>query len=78
VRYLSRLRHIPLGSAHKYQPVTLLVAGRHVRVVADDGALLRELTLDPHRDYQPLGPPPGPPKLGHHHLRHHSGAPRRI
>ena len=48
----------------------LLVAGRHVRVVADDGSLLRELTLDPARDYQPLGRPPGPPpKLGHHDVR---------
>jgi len=30
----------------------LLVAGSHVRVIAEDGALLRELTLDPTRDYQ--------------------------
>jgi transposase InsO family protein len=69
LRYLSRLRHIPLGSAHKRQPVTLLVAGRHVRVVAEDGALLRDLTLDPQRDYQPLGTPPGTPRLGHHDVR---------
>jgi transposase InsO family protein len=69
LRYLSRLRHIPLGAAHRHRPVTLLVAGRHVRVVAEDGALLRELTLDPARDYQPLGTPPGPPRLGHHDVR---------
>jgi transposase InsO family protein len=70
LRYLSRLRHIPLGAEHRHRPVTLLVAGRHVRVVADDGALLRELTLDPGRDYQPLGRPPGPPpRLGHHDVR---------
>jgi transposase InsO family protein len=68
LRYLSRLRHIPLGRAHKHQPVTLLVAGRHVRVVAENGALLRELTLDPHRDYQPLGSVPDP-RLGHHDVR---------
>ncbi len=30
----------------------LLVAGDPVRVIAEDGALLRELTLDPSRDYQ--------------------------
>jgi transposase InsO family protein len=65
LRYLSRLRHIPLGRAHKHQPVTLLVAGRHVRVVTEDGSLLRELTLDPSRDYQPLGAP----TLGHHDVR---------
>jgi hypothetical protein len=69
LRYLSRLRHIPLGAAHRHQPVTLLVAGRHVRVVAEDGSLLRELTLDPARDCQPLGSPPGPPRLGHHDVR---------
>ena len=69
LRYLSRLRHIPLGRAHKHQPVTLLVAGRHVRVVAEDGSLLRELTLDPTRNYQPLGTPPGRHRLGHHDVR---------
>jgi transposase InsO family protein len=69
LRYLSRLPHIPLGAAHKHKRVTLLVAGRHVRVVAEDGAVLRELTLDPQRDYQPLGTPPGPPRLGHHDVR---------
>ncbi len=29
---------------------------------ADTGQLLRELTLDPTRDYQPTGRPPDPPK----------------
>ena len=69
LRYLSRLRHIPLGAVHRHRRVTLLVAGRHVRVVAEDGSLLRELTLDPHRDYQPLGTPCGRPRLGHHDVR---------
>jgi len=67
--YLSRLRHIAVGRAHKHQPVTLLGAGRHVHVVAEDGSLLRELPLDPARDYQPLGTPPGRPGLGHHDVR---------
>ena len=67
MRHLSRLRHIPLGRAHNHQPVTLLVAGRHVRV-AEDGALLRELTLDPQRDYQPLRTPCDHPTLGNHHV----------
>jgi hypothetical protein len=35
-------------------PVTLLVAGPHVSVVAEDGSILRELTLDPSRNYQPV------------------------
>jgi transposase InsO family protein len=69
LRYFSRLRHIPTGRAHKHQPVTLLVAGRHVRVVAEDGSLLRDLRIDPERDYQPLGSPGGSPRLGHHDVR---------
>jgi len=34
--------------------VTLLVAGGHVQVVAEDGSILRELTLDADRNYQPV------------------------
>jgi transposase InsO family protein len=55
LRYLGRLRHIGLGMAFKNRSVRLLVAGDHVRVVTEEGTLLRELTLDPTRDYQPLG-----------------------
>lgn len=53
VRYLSRLRHIGLGKAHAGEPVRLLIADDHVRVVRQDGSLLRELVLDVSRDYQP-------------------------
>jgi transposase InsO family protein len=53
VRYLSRLRHIGLGRAHTGKPVKLLIADDYVRVVGADGSLLRELVLDPARDYQP-------------------------
>ncbi len=55
LRYLGQLRHIPVGSAHRNRRVHLLVAGADVRVVATDGSLLRALTLDPNRSYQPLG-----------------------
>ena len=48
------------------QRITLLVAGTHIRVVDEDGRLIRELTLDPTRDYQPLGTPCGRPKIGHY------------
>ncbi len=61
LRYLSRLRHIALGRAYKHQPVTMLIAGTHVRVVAPDGSLIRELTIHPKRDYQGLGAPCGRP-----------------
>ena len=54
LRYLSRLRHIQVGAAHRNRKVLLLVAGLDVRVVTTDGVLLRQLTLDPKRDYQPL------------------------
>ena len=52
LRYLSRLRHFHVSYRHRGEPVMVLVAGDHVRVLAEDGALLRELTLDPSRDYQ--------------------------
>jgi transposase InsO family protein len=54
LRYLSRLRHIQIGAAHRNRKVLPLVAGAHVRVVTTDGALLREVKLHPDRDYQPL------------------------
>jgi transposase InsO family protein len=72
LRYLSRLHHIGLGTAYRHQRITLLVANKDIRIVADDGSLIRALTLDPSRDYQPLGTPPGPkprPRLGHHDVR---------
>jgi transposase InsO family protein len=55
LRYLSKLRHIPVGAAHRNRKVLLFVAGADVRIVATDGTLLRQLTLDPNRSYQPLG-----------------------
>lgn len=55
LRYLGRLRHIGLGLAYKNRSVRLFVAGDRVRVVTEEGTLLRELTLDPTRDYQRLG-----------------------
>ena len=55
LRYEGRLRHIPVGAKHRNRRVRLLVAGRDVRVVSEDGELLRALTLDPARDYQPMG-----------------------
>ena len=54
LRYDSKLHHIGMGARHKGKPVVLLVADRDIRVLtAEDGELLRHLTLDPSRDYQP-------------------------
>ena len=55
LRYLGRLRHIPVGVAHKNRKVRLLVAGPDVRIITEDGELIRALRLDPARSYQPLG-----------------------
>jgi transposase InsO family protein len=58
LRYHSRLRHIGLGRAHAGTRILLLAADDNVRVVnADTGDLLRQLTLDPTRDYQPITTP---------------------
>ena len=58
LRHNSRLHHIGIGRAHKHTPVTLLVADLDIRVIATQtGELLRHLTLDPTRDYQPQNQP---------------------
>jgi transposase InsO family protein len=53
VRYMSKLHHIGLGRAHKGRTIKLLIADENIRVIDLDGQLIRELTLDPTRDYQP-------------------------
>jgi transposase InsO family protein len=63
VRYLSRLYHVGIGCAYKHQPITLLIANKDIRILAEDGSLLRQLTLDPNRDYQPRGVRAGRLKL---------------
>ncbi|GEA81956.1 hypothetical protein CUD01_24000 [Cellulomonas uda] len=54
VRARGRLHHTGIGRTHARAPVIMLIAGHDVRVVhAITGELLRELTIDPTRDYQP-------------------------
>jgi hypothetical protein len=67
LRHHGRLHHIGIGRTHARTHVRthllLLVQDLHIRVIhAATGELLRELTLDPTRDYQPTGRPPGPTK----------------
>ncbi len=58
LRHNSRLHHIGIGRAHKHTPITLLVADLDIRIITTQtGELLRHLTLDPTRDYQPQNPP---------------------
>ncbi|MEH0108567.1 integrase core domain-containing protein [Tersicoccus sp. MR15.9] len=60
LRVAGQLRHIGIGRTHARTHVILLVQDLRVRVVnAATGELLRELTIDPTRDYQPTGRPPG-------------------
>jgi len=55
LRYFGKLRNIPVEVEHKNRKVRLLVAGHDVRILAEDGELIRALTIDPIRNYQPLG-----------------------
>ncbi len=55
LRHDSRLMHIKVGRRHAGARVLMLVAGLEVRIVTEDGELIRELTLDPTRSYQALG-----------------------
>jgi transposase InsO family protein len=63
LRHNGKLHHIGIGRAHAGTRVLLLVQDLHIRVIsAETGELIRELTLNPDRDYQPTGRPPGWPK----------------
>ena len=57
LRYRSKLFHIGVGRAHAGTRVLLLVDDLDVRVLTEEGELLRQLTLDPTKDYQPRGRP---------------------
>jgi hypothetical protein len=57
------VHHIGVGRLHAGTRVTLLVEDLQIRIIdRHTDELLRELTLDPTRDFQPRGVPPGPPK----------------
>ena len=63
VRHNSRLHHIGLGARLAGTLISLLIDDLHIRVIhRHTGQLIRELILDPTRDYQPRGLPPRPPK----------------
>jgi transposase InsO family protein len=63
LRVAGRLRHIGVGRTYARTDVILLVQDLHVTVInAATGEILRDLVIDPRRDYQPTGRPPGPTK----------------
>jgi transposase InsO family protein len=56
LRVNGRLHHIGIGRTHARTPVLMLIQDLEVRVIdAATGELLRELVIDPNRDYQPTG-----------------------
>jgi transposase InsO family protein len=61
LRVNGRLHHIGIGRTHARTHVLLLVHDLEVRIIdAATGELLRELTIDTTKDYQPTGRPRGP------------------
>jgi transposase InsO family protein len=62
LRVGGRLHHIGIGRTHARTDVILLVHDHDIRIInAATGELLRELVLDPTRDYQPRRRPGTPP-----------------
>ena len=54
LRHAGRLHHIGVGRTHARTHVIMLIHDLHIRIVAAaTGELLRELLLDPTKDYQP-------------------------
>ncbi|WP_315987664.1 IS481 family transposase [Actinomadura sp. HBU206391] len=65
LRIAGRLHHIGIGRTHARTHIILLIEDLHVRVItATTGELLRELTIDPTRDYQPQSKTPRPRRFG--------------
>ena len=62
LRHSGRLHHIGIGRTHARTRILLLIQDLNIRVInAATGELLRELELDPARDYQPTGTRPTRP-----------------
>ena len=63
LRHAGRLHHIGIGRTHAHTRVLVLVQDLNIRIInAATGELIRQLTLDPTRDYQPRNTPTGRPK----------------
>ena len=61
LRHNGRLHHIGVGRTYEGTCVILLIQDLQIRVInALTGELLRDLILNPNRDYQPTGAPKGP------------------
>ena len=61
LRHAGRLYHIGIGRTHARTHVLLLIRDLHIRIInAATGELLRDLQLDPTRNYQPTAKPTHP------------------
>jgi transposase InsO family protein len=59
----GRMHHIAVGMARTAEPVLVITRGLHIQIAhPGTGEILRDLTLDPDRDYQPAGTPRGRPR----------------
>ena len=63
LRHNGRLHHIGIGRAHTGTPIVMLIHNLEIRITnTTTGELLRALTLDPTRNYQPTGTTKNPPQ----------------
>ncbi len=63
LRHAGRLHHIGIGRTHAGTHILALVHDLDIRIInAATGELIRQLTLDPTRDYQPRHAPTGRPR----------------
>jgi transposase InsO family protein len=61
LRHRGHLYHIGVGRTHAGTHILMLIQDLDIRIIdAATGELLRRLTLDPDRNYQPTRLPPGP------------------
>ena len=54
LRCRGQVHHIGVGRAHKHKAVIMLVADLDVRILTEEGQVLRHLTLDPTKNYQSI------------------------
>ena len=63
LRHHGRMHHIGIGRPHAGTPIILLIHELDIRIIhATTGEIIRTLTLDPTRRYQPTGAKRGGPK----------------
>src|ERR1700686_3054149 len=54
LRYASRLHHVGVGRALARRRILILTHDLHVRILDEDGSVIRDFTMDPSKNYQRL------------------------